>query len=804
MTSLLRRVVATFVEPVDRAASSKPSLAPRHRRRSGDRAARTGRRRGRRSSSRRHAHARGDPQPAARVGRPHHHAAERSRRHPGGVDAPHASRPGGTRVARCDRPADATRPSGDHRRDRARGRRRGGPGRGCLRRRVARPRTRRRRTPLRLAADRRADGRPRAALGRRRRRSPAVDPRGRDDACGAPARRSPRSPRTGGDGARSARLAPARAGAVGRRRPGPPLPRDRGSARRDRRRRAARRGVRAVDRGGGARARRAPGRRGSGAAGARQRGPAVPRGARSSRRSAPARRAGRRWPDSAACDRSARRTRERPASAARPRGSRAGRRPARRRSARGRRRRGRARRVRSRTGRARRGPARGRPRALWRARGRCTTPTSGSSSRHGSTDAPNPRHLDKDAYLALGRDAATRVARANGAPAGRRRVPGRADDRAGADQRRGAAADRDRQHRHHDARERRGRAGAARAARAGPPSPPAAATTGRSRTARASRCARTSRRRSTAWRGPRRADGVALVIASAFRSDAEQAVLFARHPDPKWVAPPGHVAAPQRHRARPRPGVGLPLARRERAALPLRPALQLGTLALRLRAEPALGAARRPRRAPPRAAADGDAPRAGCPTSCRSASRRRSTAPRSAGASRRRCSPPSCTPRAASTRSRRARRARRASRSSCRAPRAAMGLDDPFDPGQAIDAQAHLMRDLLRQFGAVPLALAAYNAGPAPVSACGCVPAVPRDARLRRADPRTDERRGRGLDRRARRQAWSCAWSGDRQHATRQHVSRSGDGESRYRICSSRSTWKRHAPDLSDPAGRVA
>jgi soluble lytic murein transglycosylase-like protein len=53
---------------------------------------------------------------------------------------------------------------------------------------------------------------------------------------------------------------------------------------------------------------------------------------------------------------------------------------------------------------------------------------------------------------------------------------------------------------------------------------------------------------------------------------------------------------------------------------------------------------------------------------------------------------------------------------------AAMGLDDPFDAPSAIDAQAHLMRDLLRQFGSVPLALAAYNAGPAPVQACGCVP----------------------------------------------------------------------------------
>ena len=45
----------------------------------------------------------------------------------------------------------------------------------------------------------------------------------------------------------------------------------------------------------------------------------------------------------------------------------------------------------------------------------------------------------------------------------------------------------------------------------------------------------------------------------------------------------------------------------------------------------------------------------------------------------------------------------------------AYGLHDPFDPPAAIDAQAHLMRDLLRLFGSVPLALAAYNAGPAPV-----------------------------------------------------------------------------------------
>jgi len=55
----------------------------------------------------------------------------------------------------------------------------------------------------------------------------------------------------------------------------------------------------------------------------------------------------------------------------------------------------------------------------------------------------------------------------------------------------------------------------------------------------------------------------------------------------------------------------------------------------------------------------------------------------------------------------------------------AYGLRNPFDADAAIDAQAHLMHDLLRRFAAVPLALAAYNAGPAPVAACMCVPQIP-------------------------------------------------------------------------------
>jgi soluble lytic murein transglycosylase-like protein len=56
---------------------------------------------------------------------------------------------------------------------------------------------------------------------------------------------------------------------------------------------------------------------------------------------------------------------------------------------------------------------------------------------------------------------------------------------------------------------------------------------------------------------------------------------------------------------------------------------------------------------------------------------------------------------------------------------AAYGLANPFDPVEAIDAEAHLMSDLIRRFGSPQLALAAYNAGPAPVEACHCVPSIP-------------------------------------------------------------------------------
>lgn len=50
------------------------------------------------------------------------------------------------------------------------------------------------------------------------------------------------------------------------------------------------------------------------------------------------------------------------------------------------------------------------------------------------------------------------------------------------------------------------------------------------------------------------------------------------------------------------------------------------------------------------------------------------------------------------------------------------GLSNPFDPVAAIDAQAHMMSRLLGRFGKVSLALAAYNAGEGAVEKYGGMP----------------------------------------------------------------------------------
>ncbi len=53
----------------------------------------------------------------------------------------------------------------------------------------------------------------------------------------------------------------------------------------------------------------------------------------------------------------------------------------------------------------------------------------------------------------------------------------------------------------------------------------------------------------------------------------------------------------------------------------------------------------------------------------------------------------------------------------------ALGVTDPFDPAQNLDGGARYFAQMLKQFGDVKLALAAYNAGPGPVTRAG--PGVP-------------------------------------------------------------------------------
>ena len=56
---------------------------------------------------------------------------------------------------------------------------------------------------------------------------------------------------------------------------------------------------------------------------------------------------------------------------------------------------------------------------------------------------------------------------------------------------------------------------------------------------------------------------------------------------------------------------------------------------------------------------------------------------------------------------------------------AQLGVKDPFDPGENLNAGAWFFKQLLNIYDDLPLALGAYNAGPARVNAIDGIPAIP-------------------------------------------------------------------------------
>jgi soluble lytic murein transglycosylase-like protein len=327
---------------------------------------------------------------------------------------------------------------------------------------------------------------------------------------------------------------------------------------------------------------------------------------------------------------------------------------------------------------------------------------------------PNPRHLGWDAYVALARAAADRVARANGADAVTVRFPDggtfapvriRVGVREVFEVRRNAAR-------------RRVAVRVAAEAQLAPGQPAPVADGGGYDGPFAYRQGKPMRP-DVALAFDRleraaRADGVALLISSAYRSDGEQAALFRRHPDPKWVAPPGRSL------------------HRFATELDLGPASAYGWLAAhaprfhfiqRYSWEPwhygyALNAASTPHGGggEHESAIPDFVPDEFAPMLARAAQRWNVSAALLAAQL---YAESNFNPFAES------RAGAQGIAQFMPGTARALGLGDPFDAAHAIDAQAHLMRDLLRRFASVPLALAAYNAGSGAVAACMCVPPYP-------------------------------------------------------------------------------
>ena len=370
---------------------------------------------------------------------------------------------------------------------------------------------------------------------------------------------------------------------------------------------------------------------------------------------------------------------------------------------------------------------------------------------------PNPDRLERAAYLALGARGGARDGREATAPSDVAVTFPAADRcRADADPRDGRTTASP--GRRGDARARGGRARAARGRRRRR-APARASTPARSPTARASRCAPTSPqafdRMAAAARGRRRRADRRQRLSQRRRAGGPLRRATRTRSGSRGRAPRCTGSAPSSTSARRRPTAGWPPTP-PRFHFVQRYSWEPWHYGFTLNAGSTLGGLRRRGRRGGRRAR----------LRARRGSPRCSPRPRSAGTSRRRCSPRRPPRSRASTRSRARRRGRRASRSSCRAPPRPTGCATRSTPAQAIDAQAHMMRDLLRQFASVPLALAAYNAGPARVGACMCIPPYPRDPGLRRRDPRDAQRDGR-LHRPARRRVGDPAGGLAERHGSR-------------------------------------
>jgi soluble lytic murein transglycosylase-like protein len=328
--------------------------------------------------------------------------------------------------------------------------------------------------------------------------------------------------------------------------------------------------------------------------------------------------------------------------------------------------------------------------------------------------APNPRHITREAYLAGAQDAAERVGHANGADAVTIRFPD-ADSIAPVRIRVGVRevveiernAERRRVSIRVVAEAELAPAGVDPYAQGGGYDGPLAYRQGKPMRPDVAQAFDRLERAA-------REDGVALLITSAFRSDAEQAALFAAHPDPKWVAPPGTSL----HRNATELDLGPPGAYGWLAAHA--PAFHFIRrydwepwhfgYVLNAASTPHAGGAEQPS-ALPSFVPDGYAA-----VLARAAQRWNVSAALLAAQI---YAESNFNPFAQS------RAGAQGIAQFMPGTAQALGLENPFDAEQAIDAQAHLMRDLLRQFATVPLALAAYNAGPAPVAACMCVPPYP-------------------------------------------------------------------------------